>query len=205
MKGDGVDKVKDSKPKVVVISGPNGAGKTTASRWVLQGPMWVPHFVNADTIARGLSAFEPESVAMEAGRVMIDRLNALGEKGDDFAFETTLASRSFAARLRDLGLRGYERYLYFFSLASPDEAVARVKIRVSQGGHSVPESDIRLRHERGLINFFALYMELTTHWEFYDNTSGGDPRLIASGSSRQTEVIADHDLWNAIRSAYEKP
>ena len=194
-----------SNPKVVVIAGPNGAGKTTASRWLLQGVRQVPQFVNADTIARGLSAFNPESVAMEAGRVMIARLNALEESRADFAFETTLASRSFAPRIRRLCSMGYECSLYFFFLSSADEAVARVAVRVSQGGHHVPESDIRQRYVGGLRNFFSMYKQLTSRWEFYDNTLGGEPRLIASGVSNETRLVADPDRWNSIRETYERP
>lgn len=194
-----------SKPKVVVLAGPNGAGKTTASRWVLQGPMSVPHFVNADTIARGLSGFAPESVAEEAGRIMLTRLNALGDSSVDFSFETTLASRSHAARIRHLRDKGYDCFICFFYLDSADLAVSRVATRVRQGGHNVSVADIRSRYESGLENFFSLYMKLMTGWRVYDNSKSGPSRLIAAGSGIVVESITDNVAWKNIRDEYDKP
>jgi len=191
-----------SNPKVVILAGPNGAGKTTASKWVLQGPMSVSHFVNADIIARGLSGFAPESVAEEAGRIMLTRLDALGDLSVDFAFETTLASRSHAARIRHLQSMGYHSYLYFFYLDSSEEAVSRVAARVAQGGHNVPVADIRNRYASGLKNFFSLYMRLITKWRVYDNSTPGPSRLIAAGSGIRVNLIQDNVLWKRIFNAY---
>jgi predicted ABC-type ATPase len=143
-------------PNVVVLAGPNGAGKSTAAPLLLRRTLRVNHFVNADTIARGLSAFQPERVALTAGRIMLDRLRQLAEDDDSFAFETTLASRSFAPWLRALVDRGYVFRLVFLWLPSDDLAVARVKSRVRLGGHNVPEETIRRRYHAGLQNFFLL-------------------------------------------------
>ena len=141
-------------PKVVVIAGPNGAGKSTAATRILQDALAVQEFVNADVIARGLSAFKPESVALTAGRVMLQRLDALAAERADFAFETTLASRSFAPWLKRLNVSGYEFHLFFVWLPTAEAAIARVQERVRSGGHHVPEATVIRRFQSGLKNFF---------------------------------------------------
>ena len=189
-------------PKVVILAGPNGAGKTTASPYLLRGPLEVSEFVNADVIARGLSAFNPESVAVAAARIMLNRLDELAAAGVDFAFETTLASRSFRPRIQNLLTVGYQFHLAFLYLHDPAQAVARVLQRVAAGGHNVPKETILRRHERGIRNFFELFQELTDGWYMYDNSVGGHPRLIASGSGKTTEVVRDEILWAQIQDRY---
>jgi predicted ABC-type ATPase len=126
-------------PKVVVIAGPNGAGKSTAAPAVLRDALLVNEFVNADTIAAGLSAFCPEAVAVTAGRVMLERIRKLARDRQDFAFETTLASRTFAPWLRKLQSQGYRFHLVYLWLPTVELAVARVAERVRRGGHAVAE------------------------------------------------------------------
>lgn len=136
-------------PLVVVIAGPNGAGKSTTAPRLLQGPLAVSEFVNADTISRGLSAFHPDSVALAAGRVMLARLKSLARARQDFAFETTLAGRNFAPWLNTLrAAEGYRAHLAFLSLPAPELALARVAERVRLGGHDVPEAVVRRRSLR---------------------------------------------------------
>lgn len=132
-------------PKVVVIAGPNGAGKSTAAPAVLRNTLRVNEFVNADTIAAGLSAFSPDAVAVAvaAGRIMLDRLRDLAGEGRDFAFETTLASMSFAPWLRTLQLRGYAFHLVYLWLPTVELAIARVAERVRRGGHAIAEDTVR--------------------------------------------------------------
>jgi len=142
-------------PSVVILAGPNGAGKSTVAPAVLHGALAVKEFVDADVIARGLSAFDPESVAIAAGRVMLARLHELAARRENFAFETTLASRSFAPWLRGLGTSGYEIHILFLWLPSADFAVARVAERVRSGGHDVPVEIVRRRYRAGLRNFFS--------------------------------------------------
>ena len=185
-------------PNLIVVAGPNGAGKTTAAANLLVGALSVQEFVNADTIAKGLSAFRPESVAIQAGRVMLERLHHLTAERADVAFETTLASRSFAPWIKTLIETGYAFRIVFFWLPSADMAVARVNKRVVEGGHAVPEPVIRRRYEAGLKNFFHIYYPLAATWGFYDNSSGVSPRLIASGSFDQATIIADPNLWDNI-------
>jgi len=183
--------------QVVIIAGPNGAGKTTAASGLL--PKFnLLEFVNADTIARGLSAFSPESVAITAGRIMLDRLKELAAQGNSFAFETTLASRTFAPRLRKLREDGYEVELLFCWLPAPEMSIQRVAHRVRSGGHFVPDDDVRRRYHAGLRNFFQLYRPIAQKWRFYDTTR--EPRLIAQHD--QTLTIADAELWSKLEAEY---
>lgn len=138
-----------TRPSVVILAGPNGAGKSTAAPELLQGELSISDFVNADVIARGLSAFDPDRAAIAAGRIMLGRLRELAHPRETFAFETTLASRSFAPWLRDLRGSGYAVHLIFLWLSSQELAEQRVADRVCSGGHDVPADTIRRRYRRG--------------------------------------------------------
>jgi predicted ABC-type ATPase len=186
-------------PNLIVVAGPNGAGKTTASANLLVDALSVQEFVNADIIAKGLSAFRPESVAIQAGRVMLERLHHLTAERADVAFETTLASRSFAPWIKTLIETGYAFRIVFLWLPSADMAVERVQERVMEGGHHVPEAVIRRRYEAGLKNFFSIYYSLAASWLFLDNSSKARPRLIANGSFGKATAISDPELWNNIK------
>jgi len=185
-------------PTVVVVAGPNGAGKSTAAPLVLKGALSVGEFVNADTIARGLSAFDPEGVAMASGRIMLQRIRRLAEKRASFAFETTLASRLFAPWLADLIAGGYRFFLVFLWLPSADFAVQRVAGRVRDGGHDVPEQVVRRRYASGLRNFFELYRPLARIWRVYDNSQSAGPRLVAAGAGDATGQVLDPETWRQI-------
>jgi predicted ABC-type ATPase len=191
------------KPSVIVLGGANGAGKTTASRVMLSQLAHITEFVNADTIAQGLSGFAPERVAMEAGRIMLARLRTLASQRINFAFETTMASRSFAPWLESLARNGYEFHLFFFWIPSPEFAIARVSARVRMGGHDVEPETIRRRYARGLKNFFELYQPLTTHWFMYNNTHSPGENLIARGRGRIVDEIADPVRWDDLRTTYD--
>ncbi len=182
-------------PLVVVIAGPNGAGKSTAAPRLLQEALTVSEFVNADPIAAGLSAFRPDSVAIGAGRVMLARLKALAQARADFAFETTLASRSFSPWLMRLRTSGYRVHLAFLSLPTADLAVARVAERVRRGGHDVPERVVRRRFVAGLRNLFTVYQSIADTWQVFDNSTLGGPRLIASGRKGQDVTVLDAGAW----------
>ena len=188
------------RPHVVVLAGPNGSGKSTAAPALLRGQLGVTEFVNADTIARGLSAFAPEHAAVEAGRIMLTRLHQLAAQQRDFAFETTLASRVFATHVAQWKTTGYAFHVIFLWLPNADFALARVSERVRLGGHDVPEDTVRRRYQRGLANFFSLYQPLATTWRFYDN-SGLRPRLVARGEGAKRIVVFDGSLWSQITEA----
>ncbi len=186
-------------PTVVVLAGPNGAGKTTSARTLLAETLKLMTYVNADVIAQGLSGFDPESMALEAGRIMLQRLHVLAEQRSSFAFETTLAGRAYARWLRSLGEAGYRIHLVYLWLASADLAVARVAERVRSGGHDIPEETIRQRYRRSIDNFFGLYRPLAAYWEVYDNSAPGFPQLIAWGGQAGPPTVLVQGVWNEIQ------
>lgn len=165
---------------------------------MLRGELAVTEFVNADVIARGLSAFDPDRAAMAAGRVMLARLDELARQHESFAFETTLASRSFAPWLRDLRASGYAVHLFFLWLSSPDLAVQRVADRVRSGGHDVPADTIRRRYRVGIRNLFSLYQPIVTTWAVYD-CSGLKSQLVAEGLESAALKVYDRKVWAAVQ------
>ena len=185
-------------PHVIVIAGPNGAGKSTTAPAILKGALGVSEFVNADTIAQGLSAFNPEGAAFQAGRIMLQRLHTLAAERRDFAFETTLAARSYAPWLAALKIEGYAMHLFFFWLPSPEFAIARVAERVRMGGHSVPEDTIRRRYHAGLKNFLELYRQVADSWYLFDNSKPGKPDMIASSDQNAGFFCEDGPIWSWI-------
>lgn len=185
-------------PHVIAIAGPNGAGKSTTAPAILKEILGVTEFVNADTIAQGLSAFNPEGAAFQAGRVMLQRIHSLAEEQRDFAFETTLATRSYARWLKELKGQGYTIHLFFFWLPSPEIAIARVAERVRMGGHNVPEDTIRRRYHAGLKNFFELYRQLADSWFLLDNSTPVMPVLIASCDRDAGFVKEAGPTWECI-------
>lgn len=189
----------DPYPNVVVLAGPNGSGKSTMAAALLQGALAVNEFVNADTIAQGLSAFAPTAAALAAGQIMLRRIRELARERTNFAFESTLAGRSLAPWLADLIDSGYRFHLLFLWLPSAELAVARVAHRVRMGGHDVPEETIRRRYHAGLRNFFGLYQPLAETWRMYDNSRWMTPRLVASGEGLAVTDITDKRTWQRIR------
>jgi len=188
-------------PHLIIISGPNGAGKSTAAPALLKNALLVNNFVNADVIAQGLSAYQPEKAAVEAGRIMLNRIHALADKKADFAFETTLASRSFARWIPNLKKQGYQFHLVFLWLKTPDLAIFRVRERIKSGGHSVPEDTIKRRYAAGLKNFFNLYAPIADSWQFYDS-SQSDPFLVASKNYENDPIIKNVILWQQLRETF---
>lgn len=189
-------------PRVILICGPNGAGKSTSAPDILQGSLMVDEFVNADTIAHGLSAFRPEKAAIKAGRVMLARLRELALEKANFAFETTLSSRAFAAWIAELKQSGYRFSLVFLWLASPELAVNRVRERVLNGGHNIPEDVILRRYEAGLFNFFRVYRPVADNWRFYDNSNAFAPIKIACGEGDFLETVMDKGIWKSLKEKY---
>jgi predicted ABC-type ATPase len=171
---------------------------------LLREALAVQEFVNADTIAAGLSAFAPQSVAFAAGRVMIARVRELAALKTDFAFETTLASRTFVPWLRALKQQDYVLHLIYLYLPSANLAVERIAERVRRGGHTVPETDIRRRYENSLSNFFNLYRPIADSWLMLDNSQQPKPRPIAWRNTGGPVQILRDGPWNELRALYEK-
>lgn len=182
-------------PQVFIIAGPNGAGKSTFAPYLLRDTFGLTEFVNADTIAAGLSAFSPESVTFEAGRIMLTRLRDLARQRLSFAFETTLATRSYANWIAGLRREGYEFQLLYLCLRSPELAVERVRSRVRLGGHNVSAPVIRRRYESGARNFSGLYRPLADKWGMYDNSTLDAPRPVAVGRRDEFTQVFQQDLW----------
>jgi predicted ABC-type ATPase len=168
--------------RILIIAGPNGAGKTTFAKEYLPREADCPNFINADLIAAGLSPFNPASAAVQAGRIMVMEMRRYLDKGESFAFETTLSGRSYARHISGWQSAGYRVELIFLKLRSIRLALARVKDRVSQGGHHVAAAVVRRRFKLGWKNFEQVYRSLVDHWELYDN-SGGSPIFLAEGDT----------------------
>lgn len=169
--------------RAIIIAGPNGAGKTTFAREFLPAEAGLLTFINADLIAEGLSPFEPERAAIRAGRLMLEAIADHVARGEDFAFETTLAGRGYARAIVRWQASGYRVRLIFLSVPSPEVAIARVAERVRQGGHGIPDEVVRRRFYAGLQNFEHLYRPLVDEWSLYDN-AGAQPVLVDEGERR---------------------
>ncbi len=156
-------------------------------------------FVNADEIARGLSPFQPEKVAIEAGRIMLHRIEELLNKKTDFALETTLATRSYAQTIKKAKQVGYHINLVYFWLNSPELAIARVKKRVAEGGHHIPEDVIKRRYTRGIDNLFKLFLPICDFWMVIDNSQ--TPYSIVAERQEEQEVnIQDKEVWEKLKT-----
>ena len=169
-----------SASQVIIIAGPNGAGKTTFAREFLPQEAHCPVFINADLIAAGLSPFAPEVAAIKAGRIMLAEIDEHVAQHRSFSFETTLSGRGYVAKIPQWRAAGFRVSLYFLSLPHAEMAVERVRLRVSQGGHNIPEPVIRRRFEEGWQNFHALYKAVVNDWFLYDNQYR-QPTLLAQG------------------------
>ena len=189
--------------QLYIIAGCNGAGKTTASFTILPEVLNCKEFINADEIAKGLSPFQPENVAMQAGRIMLARMDELLQKGETFAFETTLATKSYKQKIEWAQANGYEVTLLFFWLDSPNMAKKRVAQRVAEGGHSIPSETIERRYHNGITNLFAIYINMVDICYIFDN-SEGRKELIAQKEKHKGIIIYNNDKFNLMKNNYER-
>ncbi len=186
-------------PNIYIIAGANGSGKTTLANILLTEFLSCNEFVNADYIAAGLSPFNYDSVALQAGRLMLERIKYLSDNKRDFAFETTLSTLSYAPYIKRWVEDGYNVNLIFLWLNDVKISVERVASRVKMGGHSIPEAIIRRRYERGIYNFNHIYRTLVTGWEIYNNSSVDELNIIAEEAAKKI-TIHEEDLWKKIQS-----
>jgi len=179
-----------------IIAGCNGAGKTTASFTILPEILNCKEFVNADEIAKGLSPFQPEKVSFEAGRIMLRRINELLDTNQTFAFETTLATKSYKSKIAQAKKEKYTVTLLFFWLKTVDLAIERVKTRVTEGGHNIETDVIKRRYVNGIKNLFEIYLEIVDEVLIFDN-SFGVPDLIAEKSlDSEIKILNKSKFYN---------
>lgn len=190
-------------PSVYIIAGPNGAGKTTFAREFFPNYADCRNFINADLIARGVSPFLPEAVAFRAGRLMLEEIELHARRGESFGFETTLSGRSYLSLIRRLKKRRYEVHFFFLWVPTVYLALMRVRARVLEGGHDVPEAVVRRRFDRSIRNFLQHYRPLGDSWMLFDNAAA-TPAVIAfekQGSLR----IMNRETYESLIARYEKP
>lgn len=180
-----------------IIAGCNGAGKTTASISLLPEILKCREFVNADEIAKGLSPFNPESVSIEAGRLMLERINVLIEGDCSFSIETTLSTRSYNKLISKAHAKGFKVQLLFFWLPTPEHAIQRVAQRVKEGGHNIPIEVIRRRYKAGIENLFNIYMPIVDSWMLIENHN--NPRIIIADGSCDKINIYEETLFKKIQ------
>ena len=187
-----------SHPNLYIIAGPNGAGKTTASYTLLPEMLHCINFVNADEIARGLSPFSPDTVDVQAARIMLQRIEELLAQKVDFAIETTLATRSYVQLVRRAQKIGYKVHLIFFCLDSPEQAMKRVAQRVSEGGHNIPEEVIRRRFSRGVENLINLYIPICDSVLIFNNVKT-PAQLVAKKRVHNDDIeLCEPQMWNEL-------
>ena len=187
-------------PNTYIIAEPNGVGKTTFAREFLPNYADCKNFINADLIAQGMSPFSPETAAFHAGRIMLSEINLFAKRGADFGFETTLSGRSHLRLIRQLKNKGYAAHFFFLWVPSVDLALSRVRARVSEGGHNVPEAVVRRRFGRSIRNFFIHYRRLADSWSLFDN-SGATPIVIAFEKQGETHIM-EREIYNELVARY---
>lgn len=186
-----------------IIAGCNGAGKTTASFTILPEILNCKEFVNADEIAKGLSPFQPETVAFEAGRIMLHRVNELLKEGKTFALETTLATKSYRSKILEAQNIGYRVTLLFFWLNDVELAINRVATRVAEGGHDIPTDVIERRYVNGIKNLFDIYLPIVDEATIVDNSV--DELVILAEKVRDFEIdVLEEARFNKIMEIYGK-
>jgi predicted ABC-type ATPase len=189
------------KKNLFIIAGCNGAGKTTASFTILPEILNCKEFVNADEIAKGLSPFQPERVSFEAGRIMLKRINELLETNKNFAFETTLATKSYKSKIAEAKSKNYSVTVLFFWLQNVELAIERVKTRVLEGGHNIETEVIKRRYINGIKNLFEIYLPIADEIMIFDNSEG--KHILIAKKSLDTEIdIFSEPKFNQLKNYY---
>ncbi len=188
-------------PNLYIIAGCNGAGKTTASYTILPDVLNCREFVNADNIAAGISPFNADGVAIEAGRVMLRRIDELLLHRYDFAIETTLTTRSYISFIHKAKQSGYKVSLIYLWLNSPGLALQRVSERVQNGGHNIPADVIVRRYHKGIKNLFSAFIPICDTVTIIDNTIGG--LIEVARKELGLEIVVENDeIWSKINKQF---
>ncbi len=185
-----------------IIAGCNGAGKTTASFTILPDIIDCKEFVNADEIAKGLSPFQPEKVAFEAGRIMLNRIAELLDSSENFAFETTLSTKSYKLKVEEAKQKGFTTTLLFFWLQNVELAKERVRVRVSEGGHNIETDVIERRYLKGIKNLFDIYLPIVDGALIFDNSYGKHILLARKTIGKEIEII-DNSKFTLLKKYYD--
>ena len=162
---------------IKIIAGPNGSGKTTFAETFLVKSKQPIQFLNPDLIAAGFGPADPEKASFQAGRVLLAEIKDKIQKGDSFAFESTLSGLTYASIIKEAKRQGYKIIIYFVFLNKVSLNISRIKKRVEQGGHHIPTNTVRRRHLRCFENFWTIYRLLSDEWTILDN-SKAKPQLI---------------------------
>jgi predicted ABC-type ATPase len=184
-----------------LIAGCNGAGKTTASFTLLPEILDCQEFVNADNIAAGISPFQPDKVAIEAGRLMLKRIDNLIKMKVDFAIETTLSGYNYVSRIAEFKEKSYEIVLIYVWLNSPELAIERIKDRVKKGGHFIADEIVVRRYYRGIKNLFQYFIPDCDYWSIYDNSTQNISMVAEGIKDLEIEVISN-EIWENINRVY---
>ena len=187
-------------PNAYIIAGPNGAGKTTFAREFLSNYADCDEFINADLIAQAVAPLSPETVSFRAGRLMLEEINVHAKRGGDFGFETTLSGRSYLGLIRRLKERGYKIHFFFLMLPTVGLALTRIRRRVLEGGHDIPEPVVRRRFDRSIQNFFTHYRQLGDSWILFDN-SGATPAVVALDKQGKPHIM-NGELYETLITRY---
>lgn len=190
-------------PSVYIIAGPNGAGKTTFARQFLPYYATCKNFINADLIAQGMAPFSPETAAFRAGRLMLEEIDLYANRSESFGFETTLSGRGYLNLIRYLRRHEYAVHFFFLWIPNVSLALNRVRARVMEGGHHVPDAVVRRRFDRSIRNFLLRYRALGDSWVLFDN-SGVPPAVIAFEKMGNLRII-NGDLYDMLTTRYGKP
>ena len=185
-----------SNKNAYIIAGPNGSGKTTFATEFLPEFVKCSNFINADLIAQGLSPFSPQAAAIKAGKLVLEQINNFSDQGVDFSFETTLSGKLYLNLFSALKEKKYKIHIFFLWIPDTNLAISRIKWRVSQGGHDVPEPDVIRRFKRSISNFFKIYGPYADSWMLFDN-AGLFPLLIAQRKNGKIKVT-NKGLYNQI-------
>ena len=176
-----------------LIAGANGSGKTTLAKELLAGESLT--FLNADEIAIKLCPKNLESVRISAGKELFKQLDACVQKGKSFALETTLSGNLYVKVIEELKKKGYKTHLVYVFLDNPDMCIERIKTRVKEGGHYIPDKDVRRRYKRSFKNFWDIYKDIVDSWVLYYN---GPERNVLVATGEDKIDIQDETLYNSF-------